>query len=67
MSNHVVGEFQLVGKVCYVVTNSRGTLEKLGRAKWWRILALQFLQAIGKRTSIAEVKSFLFPHNGYNQ
>lgn len=56
----VVGSFYELDGVLYVVVNSNGTVEKLNKAPWWRVLALYILQYFGKVHTVEEVKKFLY-------
>jgi hypothetical protein len=43
----------------YVRVNEQGTVRKLSRVKWYKILALAFLQFVGKKKHLQDVLSFL--------
>jgi hypothetical protein len=45
--------------VVYVRVNPQGTVRKFHAVKWYKILALAFLQFIGKRKHLQEVIDFL--------
>ena len=59
----ICGSWYMLGDDAYVIVNAHGTVEKLGKPKWNRILALLFLQFFGKKQSILEIKEYLFGGN----
>jgi len=61
MDRYVPGTFYSAGGRNYVIVNTKGTVEKLPSAIWWRVLALSFLQFLGRKSSVIEVKEFLYP------
>ena len=48
----------IIGDV-YVEVNDKGTLEKLQRPKWYRVILLYIYNAFGKKKSYSEVKAYL--------
>ena len=43
----------------YVEVNDKGTLEKLSRPKWYRVILLYIYNAFRKKKSYSEVKKYL--------
>ena len=54
-----VGSWYEMQGVVYVRVNPQGTVRKFHVVKWYKILALAFLQFIGKRKHLQEVIDFL--------
>ena len=53
----MIGEVVIIGKTVYIKTNKEGSLEKLPKMKWFRILQLWYLDYWHK-LSIGEVREF---------
>ncbi len=60
---YVVGSWYETSRTVYVYINEQGTVRKLGKVKWYKILALVFLQALGKKKSLSEVLEFFNRRN----
>jgi hypothetical protein len=56
---YVVGSWYTSGDNVYVYVNPQGTVRKFHKVKWWKILFLAFLQAVGKKKHLQEVLEYL--------
>ena len=54
---HIVGEVKFIGDETYMVVNKAGTLERLPRMKWFRILEL-FILTLFKSMTLDEIRAF---------
>ena len=55
----VVGAWYQIKGTLYVYVNKRGTVEKLGRPAWYKVLCLAIIQCFGNCKTVVEIKNFL--------
>jgi hypothetical protein len=55
----MIGDVTVLNNQVFVEVNNGGTLQKLGKPKWFRILKLFIYQAIGKKKHLQEVIEYL--------
>jgi len=53
----VIGEIFLIGDKTYMQVNKSGTLEKLPKMKWYKVLYLYIKDKV-KKMSIAEIREY---------
>ena len=58
-----IGSFYECDGNVYVVLNHQGTVKKLTKIKWYRILALYFLHAVNKCKHPVQIEKFLLGNN----
>jgi len=56
----MTGDFQKIGNEYYVYVNDQGTLAKLPRLPWYRVL--QLLLSTRKRRTYGYVRSFFYKY-----
>ena len=57
--DYEVGNFYSVDGTVYVYINKSGTVRKYEKIRWYKILFLFLLQAIGKCQQVADIEKFL--------
>lgn len=55
----MTGDWKYIGNNIYIDVNDNGTLERLDKPKWYRVIILFVLNAFGKYKSYSEVKLYL--------
>ncbi|GEM_PF-6446868 len=57
----MLGDVIFMGNAIYVQVNEGGTLMRLGKPRWWRVLSLFILRAFGGMRHPKEVIDYLTP------
>jgi hypothetical protein len=57
----IAGTWNRIGRFVYVAVNDRGTIEKIGIPSNWRVFKLFWLNVIGRKTTVAEIRDYLRP------
>ena len=55
----VVGQWYELNGDVYIYVNEQGTIEKHSRVGWYKVIALAFLQFLGKNKHLQEIRDFL--------
>jgi len=50
--------YQIEGTL-YVNVNKKGTVEKIEKPRWWKVLLLAFAQLFGLCKTVCEIKNFI--------
>jgi hypothetical protein len=55
----IIGEWYQLGEDVYVFVNKAGTVRKINKPKWYKVLLLNFYNFVGKKKHYQEVIQFL--------
>jgi hypothetical protein len=58
----IAGTWYRIGRFVYVAVNAQGTVENIGIPSNWRVFKLFWLNVIGRKTTVAEIRDYLRPN-----